>query len=214
MKSRPLWARVCKPPSRARRMVTSSTGVYSDDLILYTASARNHRQDVPSVRFGGRDDACLQDVDLRPDEGARQLPASREETFQASFEVGMRTPGHVRGSTRRCRREHQRRFQVVVGETNSLSDAPRRPRGRGRRVPVQGVLLLVALLPRRRPDDKDPEELLFVDGATRFTVPNPVRHPPHEPPFDLQRKGSGGGGRTRATRRARPRRAVWRRRRW
>ena len=26
----------------------------------------NHRQDVPSVRFGGRDDAHLQDVDLRP----------------------------------------------------------------------------------------------------------------------------------------------------
>ena len=96
----------------------------------------NHRQDVPSVRFGGRDDARLQDVDLGPDKGARQLPASREETFQASFEV------------------------------NSLSDAPRRPSGRGRRVPVQGVLLLVALLPRRRPDDEDREQLLCVDGAT------------------------------------------------
>ena len=53
----------------------------------------NHRQDVPSVRLGGRDDAHLQDVDLRPDKGAGQLPASREETFQASFEVGKRTPG-------------------------------------------------------------------------------------------------------------------------
>ena len=148
----------------------------------------NHRQDVPSVRFGGRDDAHLQDVDLRPKKGARQVPASREETFQVSFEVGMRTPGPVRGSTRRGRREHQRRFQVVVvGEVNSLSDAPR-GRSRGGRVPIEGVLLLTALLARR--------------------------HPPHEPPFDRQRKGSGGGGRTRETRRAPARRAVWGRRRW
>ena len=51
------------------------------------------------MRFGGRDDAHLQDVDLRPDKGARQLPASRGETFQANFEVGTRTPGAVRGST-------------------------------------------------------------------------------------------------------------------
>ena len=158
---------------------------------------------LPSVRF----DAHLQDVDLRPDEGARQLPASREETFQANSEVGVRTPGPVRGSTRRGRREHQRWFQVVVvGEVNS--------QGRGRRIPVQGMLLLVALLPRRRPDDEDREQLLFVDGVTRLTGPNPVSHPPHEPPFDLQRKGSGGGGRRRGTRRARPRRAVWGRRRW
>ena len=93
----------------------------------------NHRQDVPSVRFGGPDDAHLQGVDLRPDKGASQLPASREETFQASSEDGMRTPKPVRGSTRRGRREQQRRFQVVVvGEVNSLSDAPR-GRGRGRR---------------------------------------------------------------------------------
>ena len=69
--------------------------------------------------------ATMQDGDLRRDKGARQLPASREESFEASFEVGMRTPGLVRGSTRRGRREHQRRFQVVV---NSLSDAPRRRR--------------------------------------------------------------------------------------
>ena len=37
----------------------------------------NHRQDVPSVRIGGRDDAHLQDVD--PD----KVPASQ--SFQASF---------------------------------------------------------------------------------------------------------------------------------
>ena len=35
-----------------------------------------------------------------------------------------------------------------------------------------------------------------------------MSHPPHEQPFDLQRKGSGGGGRTRRTKRAPPRRAV------
>ena len=111
----------------------------------------------------------------------------------------MRTPGPVRGSTRRGRREHQRRFQVVVvGEVNSPTDAPRR-RPSGGRVPVQGVLLLVALLPRWRPDE-DQEQLLPVDGATRLTGPNPVRHPPHEPPLDFRRKGGGGGGRTRVTR--------------
>ena len=116
----------------------------------------NHRQDVPSARFGGRDDAHLQDVDLRPGKGACQLPASREETFQAS------SPGPGR-------------YEDAVGEVNSLSDAPRRrPGGRGRRVPVQGVLLLVALLPRRRPNNEDRGQLLFVDGATRLTGPNPV----------------------------------------
>ena len=48
-------------------------------------------------------------------------------------------------------------------EVNSLSNALfRRPSG----LPVQGVLLLVALLPRRRPDDEDREQLLCVDGAT------------------------------------------------
>ena len=56
-------------------------------------------------------------------------------------------------------------------------------------------------------------------GATTFLRwgnPTHVAEPcePPEPPFDLQRKGSGGGGRTRGTRRARPRRAVQERRRW
>ena len=37
----------------------------------------------------------------------------------------------------------------------------RRPGGRGRPVPVKDVLLLVALLPWRRPDDEDGEQLLF-----------------------------------------------------
>ena len=103
----------------------------------------NHRQDVPSVRIGGRDDAHFQGVDLRPDNGARQLPASREQRFQASSEVGMRTPGPVRGSTRRGRREHQRRFQVVVLGGGQLpvgrsEEETRRPKAA---VPFQGVLL-------------------------------------------------------------------------
>ena len=42
---------------------------------------------------------------------------------------------------------------------------------------MQGVLFLVAILPRRRPEDEDREQLLFVDGATRFAMPNPVSHP-------------------------------------
>ena len=124
-------------------------------------------------------------------QGARQLPASREETFKASFEVGTRTPGPVRRSTRRGRREHQRRLQVVVvGEVNSLSDTPRRRPSRGRRVPVQGVLLLVALLPRRRPDDEDREQLLLVDGATRLTGPN--SHPLHEEAVEVGAHGEEG----------------------
>ena len=68
---------------------------------------------------------------------------------------------------------------------------PSHPRCRGRRAPVQGVLLLVTLLPRSRPDDEDREQLLCGDGATHLMGPNPVSHPPHEPPFDLQRKASG-----------------------
>ena len=70
--------------------------------------------------------------------------------------------------------------QLPVGRSEEETRA-----GRGRPVPVQGVLLLVALLPRN---------CFFVDGATRLSRgPNPASHPPHEPPFDLQRKGSGGG---------------------
>ena len=42
---------------------------------------------------------------------------------------------------------------------------------------------------------------------TRLTKPNPVSQLPHEPPFDLQRQGSGGGGCTRGTSWTRPRAA-------
>ena len=100
MKSPPLWAPMCEFTPRAQRMLT----------------------------FGGRDGTHLQDADLGADEGANPMPRTKRR-FQASFEVGMRTPGLVRGSTRRGRREHRRRFQVVVvGEVNVLSDVPRRTR--------------------------------------------------------------------------------------
>ena len=114
-------------------------------------------------------------------------------------------PGLVCGSTRRGRREHQRRFQVVVvGELGVVGELAVggseeetwRPRA---------MCCRSGRVPRWRPDDEDWEHLLFVDGATRLTGPNPVSHPPHVPPFDRQREGSSGGGRTRGTRRARPR---------
>ena len=60
------------------------------------------------------------------------------------------------------------------------------PGGRRRRVPSEGMLLLVALLPRRRPDDEDWEQLLCVDGTTRLAGPNPVIHTPHEPLLDFR----------------------------
>ena len=49
-------------------------------------------------------------------------------------------------------------------------------RSRGRRVPIEGVLLLIALLARWRPDDEDRKQLLFVDGTTRPTRPDPMIH--------------------------------------
>ena len=119
-------------------MFTSSTGVKSDGLRLFTASAPSASckitgllcqpgTNVRMCRLCASVAPTLQGADLRPDKGTRPLPASREETFQTSFEVGMRTLGPVRSSTRRGCREHQRRFQVVVvGEVNSLSVAPRR----------------------------------------------------------------------------------------
>ena len=59
-------------------------------------------------------------------------------------------------------------------------------RSRGRRVPKKGVLLLVALLPRWRPDDEDQKQPLFVDGTTRPARLDPVSHPPYEPPLAFQ----------------------------
>ena len=38
-------------------------------------------------------------------------------------------------------------------------------RSRGRRFPIEGVLLLIALLARWRPDDEDQKQLLPVDAA-------------------------------------------------
>ena len=144
-----------EPHSRAQRMFTSSTGVYPDGLRLYMASAPNascmitgmlcpignHRQDVPSVRFGACDDAHLQGVDLRSDKGARQLPASREENG----------PSELRGRYEDARAHPRQHLARSQGAPTSV---PGRPRWRGqlavgrseeetrRPSPVQGVLLL------------------------------------------------------------------------
>ena len=59
-------------------------------------------------------------------------------------------------------------------------------RSRGRRVPIEGVLLLIALLPRWRQYDEDLKQLLLVDGTTRPTRLDPSTHTPHEPPLDFQ----------------------------
>ena len=84
----------------------------------------------------------LQDVDLRAD-------------------VRMRVPGLVRGSTRRGRREPQRRFRVVVvGEVGSLSDVPN-----GGDPAAEGDVFLFRY-------DGDREQLLLVDGTTRLAGPN------------------------------------------
>ena len=76
-------------PSSAHRTFTSSTGVQPDGLRLHERRARpmtelhdngpvvpvgNHRQDVPSVRFGGHNDAHLQGVDLRPEKECPPTP--------------------------------------------------------------------------------------------------------------------------------------------
>ena len=129
---------------------------------------------------------------------ANSLPRGRRRSKRASRSVCGRSgsfaaaPGAVTGSTN-------------VGSTSSSLARSTRCRALRGGYPAEGDVFLfrdapVALLPRRRPDDEDREQLLFVDGATRLTGPNPVSHPPHEPPFDRQRKGSGGGGRTRGRR--------------
>ena len=109
----------------------------------------------------------------------------------------MRTPGAVRGSTRRGRREHQRRFQVVVvAEGNSLSDSPRRrPAADGDVFPFRACCWLRFFRGSAQMTRTGSDCFLWM-GATRLTGRNLVSHPPHEPPFDLQRKGCGGGGRT------------------
>ena len=87
-------------------------------------------------------------------------------------------------------------------------------RSRGRRVPIEGVLLLIARLARWRSDDEDWKQLLLVDGTTRPTRQDPVVHTPHEPPLDFQCKRSGEDRRSRRTRGTFPRRALRGQRGW
>ena len=112
----------------------------------------------------------------------------------------------VRGSTRRGRREHQRRFQVVVvGEVNSLSEAPRRrPAAEGDVFPLRACCSWLRFFRGGAQTTRTGSNCFLWMGQPNSRGPKTVSHPPHEPPFDLQRKGSGGRGRTRGTRRARP----------
>ena len=58
--------RGCSPPRQACNPLVSNGSCMITGPVVPIG---NHRKDVPSVRFGGRDDAHLQDVDLRPDKG-------------------------------------------------------------------------------------------------------------------------------------------------
>ena len=84
-------------------------------------------------------------------------------------------------------------------------------RSRGRRVLIEGVLLLTALLARW---DEDRKQLLLVDGTTRPTRRDPTMNTHREPPLDFQRKRSGEDRRARRTRGTRPRRVLRRQRGW
>ena len=101
------------------------------------------------------------------------------------------------------------RMRQHPARSQAPTSVPGRRRWRTRCQTLQGGDLAAegdVCVPRRRPDDED-RATGFCGRDNQIHGPNPVSHPPHEPPFDLQRKGSGGGVRTRGTRRARPRRA-------
>ena len=92
------------------------------------------------------------------------------------------SPG-VQGGRATQRQKHESTVTVPLRPRDRPSEGAR---SRGRRVPIEGVPLLTALLARWRPDDEDRKQLLFVDGTTRPTRPDPMIHTPHEPPFDVQ----------------------------
>ena len=158
----------------------------------------NHRQHVPSVRFGGRDDAHLQDVDLKVP--ANSLPRTKRLSRRASRLVA--APAAVAGPTSAPSRPHWR-GQLAVGRSEEETLRLRATCSRSGRVAPGCASSAEA--PRRRGP---------AGHASRLTRSNPVSHPAHEPPFDLHGRASGGGGRTRTTRRARPRRPVQVRRGW
>ena len=73
---------------------------------------------------------------------------------------------------------------VTVPLRNGALDRPAEgARSRSRRVPIEGVLLLIA---RWRSDDEDWKQLLLVDGTARPTRLDPTIHTPHALPLDFQ----------------------------
>ena len=93
-------------------------------------------------------------------------------------------PG-VQGRCATQRQNHER--TVTVPLRPGARDRPAGgARSRGRRVPIEGVLLLIVHLAHRRPDDDDRKKQLVVDGTTLPTRPDPVIHTPHESPLDCQ----------------------------
>ena len=89
-------------------------------------------------------------------------------------------------------------------------------RSRGRRVPIEGVLLLIALLAQLAPRRRGSGSSCFLwTGQTDPTRPDPMIHSPHAPPLYFQwKRRSGEDRRARRTRGTRPRRALRGQRGW
>ena len=135
---------------------------------------------------------------------ARGRPATGLRTSSFSASCDARGPG---------RQNHE--SAVAVPLRPGARDRPAGgARSRGRLVPIEGVLFLIALLRRWRPDDEDRKQLLLVDGTTRPARLDPTIHTPHEPPLDVHCKRSGEDRCVRMTRGARPRRVLRGQRGW
>ena len=87
-------------------------------------------------------------------------------------------------------------------------------RSRGRRVPIEGVLLIVAFLRGGAQTTRTGSSCFLWTGQPDPRDRNPVIHTPHEPPLDFQRKRSGEDRRARNTRGTCPRRVLSGQRGW
>ena len=137
--------------------------------------------------------------------GRMRVPANSlsrvKRRFHASFEVGMRTPGarprqhpaRPQGAPTSVPGRRRCRGQLAVGRSEEETRRPMATCSRSGRVAWLRFLRGGAQTTRTG------SNCFLWMGATRHTGRNLVSHSPHEPPFDLQRKGSGGGGRTRGT---------------
>ena len=162
--------------------------------------------------------------------GAGQSPSEELSQGAGAFEVMVDIlPAGVPRTARLCKlvsvflqlahgcatqRQNHERTDTVPLRPGARDRPAGGARSRGRRVPIEGVLLLIALLAQWRPDDEDPKPLFLVDGTTRPTRLDNTIHTPHEPPLDFQRKRSGEDRRARRTRGTRPRRALREQRGW